>query len=41
MVKVTPPLPLCWEKWRVEDTTVHAMYDMSNMTTRTFSIGPE
>jgi hypothetical protein len=41
MVKVTPPLPLCWEKWRVGDLTVHAMYDMSNMTTRTFTIGPE
>lgn len=41
MVKVTPPLPLCWEKWCVEDTTVHAMYDRSSMTTRTFTIGPE
>ena len=37
MVNVTP---LSWEKWRVGDLTVHAMYDRSNMTTRTFTIGP-
>jgi hypothetical protein len=35
--------PLAWEKWRVGDgdLTIHAMYDRSNMTTRTFSVGPE
>jgi hypothetical protein len=32
---------LSWEKWRVEDLIVHAMYHLDTMTTRTFTIGPE
>jgi hypothetical protein len=32
---------LAWEKWRVGELTVHAMYDRGSMTTRTFTVGPE
>jgi hypothetical protein len=29
-----------WEKWRVAGLVIHAMYDRSSMTTRTFTVGP-
>ena len=28
-----------WEKWRIDDLTLHTMYDRPTMTTKVFSIG--
>lgn len=28
-----------WEKWRIEDWTLHAMYERASMTTKVFSLG--
>jgi hypothetical protein len=31
---------LGWEKWQVGGLVLHAMYDRTSMTTRTFTVGP-
>lgn len=31
---------LGWEKWRVGEFVIHAMFDRNTMTTRTFTVGP-